>query len=65
MSNYVNSLYKDYEKLEIKTKKLQEENKWLKLRVDIAESEQQRLEKINNQIALENEQIINEKNITI
>ena len=62
MSNYVNSLYKDYEKLEIKTKKLQEENKWLKLRVDIAESEQQRLEKINNQIALENEQIINEKN---
>lgn len=58
MSNYVNSLYKDYEKLEIKTKKLQKENKLLKLRVDIAESEQQRLEKI----FLKSEQIIKEKN---
>ena len=46
MSNYVNSLYRDYEKLEIKNNKINKENKLLKLRLDILESENQRLEKI-------------------
>lgn len=49
MSNYTNSLYKDYEKLVVKNKNLSQENKFLKLQIDIAESEQQRLEKINFQ----------------
>ena len=46
MSNYVNSLYRDYEKLEIKNNKITKENKLLKLRLDILESENQRKDKI-------------------
>ena len=42
----MNSLYRDYEKLEIKNNKINKENKLLKLRLDILESENQRLEKI-------------------
>lgn len=44
--NYVNSLYRDYEKLEIKNQKINDENKMLKLRLDILESENQRKDKI-------------------
>jgi len=45
-SNYENSLYKDYEKLELKNQKINNENKMLKLRLDILESENQRKDKI-------------------
>lgn len=45
-SNYANGLYKDYEKLEIKNQKINNENKLLKLRLDILESENQRKDKI-------------------
>ena len=69
MSNYTNSLYRDYEKLEIKNTKITKENKLLKLRLDILESENQRLEKnCNNQeklienIEIKNQRIIDEKN---
>ena len=46
MSNYVSSLYRDYEKLEIKNQKVNKENKLLRLRLDILESENQRKDKI-------------------
>ena len=46
MSNYANSLYRDYEKLEIKNQKVNKENKLLRLRLDILESENQRKDKI-------------------
>lgn len=46
MSNYSNSLYKDYLILVEKNKKLEEEVKFQKLRADIAEDEQFRLEKV-------------------
>lgn len=69
MSNYVNSLYRDYEKLEIKNNKITKENKLLKLRLDILESENQRLEKSCNKqekiiesIEIKNQYIIDEKN---
>lgn len=69
MSNYTNSLYSDYERLEIKNQKITKENKLLKLRLDIAESENQRLEKvclkqekILEDIEIKNQSIINEKN---
>lgn len=69
MSNYVNSLYRDYEKLEIKNNKINKENKLLKLRLDILESENQRLEKnckkqekIIENIEFKNQYIIEEKN---
>ncbi len=42
--NYVNSLYRDYEKAELKISKITKENKLLKLHLDIAESNVQRLE---------------------
>lgn len=69
MSNYTNSLYRDYEKLEIKNTKITKENKLLKLRLDILESENQRLErncnkqeKIIENIEIKNQYIIDEKN---
>lgn len=46
MTNYVNKFYKDYELLENKNSKLVNDNKILKLRLEIAENEQRRLEKI-------------------
>lgn len=46
MSNYANSLYRDYERLEIKNSNLSKENKFLLLRATIAEDEQRRLENI-------------------
>ena len=46
MSNYANSLYRDYERLEIKNSNLSKENKFLLLRATIAEYEQRRLENI-------------------
>lgn len=67
-SNYVNSLYRDYEKLEIKNQKINNENKMLKLRLDILESENQRKdkiisnhEKIVDDIKTKNQTIIDEK----
>lgn len=67
-SNYTNSLYKDYEKLEIKNQKISKENKLLKLRLDILESDNQRKdriilnhEKIVDDIKVKNQTIINEK----
>ena len=47
-SNYSNSLYKDYEKLEKKYKELEKKYKFEKLRADVAEYENQRFEIINN-----------------
>ena len=49
-SNYSNSLYKDYEKLEKKYKELEKKYKFEKLRADVAEYENQRFEIINNKI---------------
>ena len=48
MSNYTNSLYNDYEKSLQKNKKLYQKYKLTKLRLDIAESENQRKDKIIN-----------------
>ena len=45
MSNYTNSLYNDYEKEIIKRKEVERQYKLIKLRNDILESENQRLEK--------------------
>ncbi len=61
-SNYSNSLYNDYEKLVIKNKELIQENKFLKLQVDVAEYEQQRLEKIAFQKEKQVEEANNEIN---
>ena len=67
-SNYANGLYRDYEKLELKNEKINNENKLLKLRLDILESENQRKdkmilnhEKIVNDIKAKNQVIIEEK----
>lgn len=67
-SNYANGLYKDYEKLEIKNQKVNKENKLLRLRLDILESENQRKdkiifkhEKIIEDIETKNKKIIDEK----
>lgn len=57
MSNYANSLYKDYEKLEKKNKNLTHENKLLLIRAQVAENEQLRLEKLQ----LQKEKIIYDK----
>jgi len=57
-NNYKNSLFRDYEKEINKNKDLERKNKMLKLRLEVAESEQQRLEKVVNN----NEKIINEQN---
>ena len=57
MSNYANSLYRDYEILEKKNKNLKYENKLLLIRAQVAESEQLRLEKRN----LQTENLIFEK----
>lgn len=68
MSNYVNSLYRDYEKLEIKNNKITKENKLLKLRLDILESENQRKDKIiakNDCEISKKEDEINEKDRVI
>lgn len=46
VSNYSKGLFNDYEKLEIKYIELDRKYKFEKLRADVAESEQQRLEKI-------------------
>ena len=59
-ANYSKSLYNDYEKLVIKNKELSQENNFLKLQIDIAESEKQRLEKINFQKRKQYEEAINE-----
>lgn len=68
MSNYANSLYRDYEKLEIKNQKVNKENKLLRLRLDILESENQRKDKIISKhekviedIETNNKKIINER----
>lgn len=68
MSNYANSLYRDYEKLLKKNQELEKKYKLEKLHRDIVESENQRLEKIclNHEKELEdieykNQSIINEK----
>jgi len=53
MSNYSNILYKDYEALQRKYDKLKKEAKFQKLRADIAEDEQHRLEKIQKKQNLE------------
>ena len=58
MSNYTNSLYNDYEKSLQKNKKLYQKYKLTKLRLDIAESENQRKDKIINKYNYE----IEEKN---
>ncbi|MGN0974338.1 MAG: transposase [Bacilli bacterium] len=59
-ANYSKSLYNDYEKLVIKNKELSQENKFLKLQINIAESEKQRLEKINFQKRKQYEEAIYE-----
>ncbi len=56
-SNYTNGLYRDYEKLQITNDKLNHDCKLLKLRAELAESAQQRLEKTVS----EKENIIDEK----
>lgn len=56
-SNYSNKLYKDYEKEVNKNIELEKLNKLLSLRLSVAESEQQRLEKI----VYKNEQIIKDQ----
>ena len=61
-SNYSKGLFNDYEKIIVKNKELIQENKFLKLRVDIAESEQQRLEKIAFQKEKQVEEANNEIN---
>ena len=48
-SNYSKSLFNDYEKLEIKYIELNRKYKFEKLRADVAESEQQRFEKLTLQ----------------
>ena len=57
VSNYSNSLFKDNERLQIKLNESEKERKFQKLRADIAESEQQRLEKEMTK----KDEIINEK----
>lgn len=59
-SNYSRSLYSDYEKLERKYIKLEKKYKLEKLRADVAESEQQRLEKLNFQIDKKFDELTNE-----
>lgn len=61
-SNYTKGLYNDYQKLIEENKELKKKYKMEKLRVAIAESEQQRLEKRLANIELEQLQIVNEKN---
>ena len=58
MTNYTNGLYKDYEKLLEENEKLKSEYKLAKLHLDIAESENQRKDKIIDKTEFE----INEKN---
>lgn len=61
MSNYENSLFKDYERLQIKNNNLSKENKFLLLRATIAEDEQRRLEHIVEKKDEKIEQLSNEK----
>ena len=61
-SNYSKGLFNDYEKLIVKNKELIQENKFLKLQVDVAESEQKRLEKIAFQKEKQVEEVNNEIN---
>ena len=46
ISNYGNRLKKDYDAIVVKNEKLEKDNKMLKLKLDIAESENQRKDKI-------------------
>lgn len=65
MSNYEKSLYKDYEKLQNKNDKIVNENKLLKLRISILESDTQRKDKLIEKGNIQIEQIkkeINNKN---
>jgi hypothetical protein len=57
-SNYSHNLYKDYEKLLKEKQALEKMYKLEKLRLDVAESEQQRLEKL----CMRKDEIINNKN---
>ena len=59
-SNYSKKLYKDYEKLEEKYINLEKKYKLEKLRADVAESEQQRLEKLNFQKDKKFDELTNE-----
>lgn len=53
MANYSNGLYKDYLELQRKYEILEKEYKFQKLRADIAEDEQHRLEKLQQKKAAE------------
>ena len=67
-SNYSNSLFHDYERLQEKLSKSEIERKFQKLRADIAESEQQRLEKqllTKDNIIIEKDRTITEKDAII
>lgn len=57
-SNYSNNLYKDYERLVEKNNKLEQENKYLKLMLSIAEDEKRRLQKISDKKELEKQEQI-------
>lgn len=46
ISNYGNGLKKDYDAVVVKNEKLEKDNKMLKLKLDIAESKNQRKDKI-------------------
>ena len=59
-SNYSKKLYNDYEKLEEKYINLEKKYKLEKLRADVAESEQQRLEKLNFQKDKKFDELTNE-----
>ena len=59
-SNYSKKLYNDYEKLEEKYINLEKKYKLEKLRADVAESEQQRLEKLNFQKYKKFDELTNE-----
>lgn len=56
-SNYSNNLFKDYEKLVDEKDVLQKENKYLKLRVIIAEDEQRRLQNKVDKKEMEEEEL--------
>ena len=59
-SNYSNNLFKDYEKLISENDILEQENKYLKLRVIIAEDEQRRLQNKVDKKELEEQELKNQ-----
>lgn len=61
MTNYEKGLFKDYEKLQIKNDKISKENKLLRLRLNVMESDEQ----IKDKLILKQESEINQKNIEI